>query len=53
MEWIKCSDRMPELDAWVLIYSKEKDLIACSFTTPFMEDKVTWNMLSSGCGCCD
>ena len=53
MEWISVKDRLPELDTWVLAYSTKNDLIACSFRTIGNHFPIIWNLLSSGCGCCD
>ena len=53
MEWISVKDRLPELNTWVLAYDYKKELIVCSYTTTNDHLGVLWNMLSSGCGCCD
>lgn len=53
MEWISVKDRLPELETWVLAYSAKDDLIACSFTRIGNQHPIIWNLLSSGCGCCD
>ena len=52
-EWISVKDMLPELDKWVLAYDEKEDLIACSFLTTGNQHPFIWNLLSSGCGCCD
>jgi len=39
--WIACSERLPEPEQWVLVYSKEKTTVAC-----LDEDEGVWRYWS-------
>jgi len=53
MDWIKCTDRLPQEGEWVLVYDEERDLFSESNFYINELGKVIWIMPSSGCGCCD
>ena len=57
MNWVRIKDRLPELDQWVLAYGNKNDFTYTISVVQYIYidsiDEYFWNMLSSGCGCCD
>ena len=58
MEWVKCSDRLPEKGEYVLAYGHYP--INDWYPNPRYETAICeakegneWPLFSSGCGCCD
>lgn len=57
-KWIKCSDRLPNVNEWVLAFGNygNGDTNGIALTCYFFDEdkqKYYWKLLSSGCGCCD
>jgi len=56
-EWIKIEDKLPEINQWVISYgSNGHNCPKYIAMTQFCYNANTgyyWNLLSSGCGCCD
>ncbi len=55
-EWIKCSDRLPDVGKWVLVFSEKSEneyIITSCYLSTSIRYHVLWNLISSGCGCCD
>ena len=56
MEWTKCSDQLPNINQKVISYNGEYIAITYfeSHSANHLEKGEFWfNLLSSGCGCCD
>ena len=48
MNWIKCSDRLPEDEQYYLIKDKEEGLLIGHY----IADIESWSEKGTGCGCC-
>lgn len=56
MEWISVKDRLPAIDDWVIARGSNRTEGITALVQYCYNDHIKmyfWNLLSSGCGCCD